>query len=386
MKAQKYIIMVAALMLTGFFFEAQGAGELRGGDAMYGMMRPQPQPRPHHHEYDFQYSARIRRFHQPYTTFTYYAPVYTETYWYNYTPYTWGVSIYGDEIIGVGNFGYPVYAIGYNPYEAAWYNPYAYRVYSPVIVTVRVNSRTYYTWNRHYYTPPVRVYHTRFYDRPQHRYAQVPPPPPHKATPSRPNQGLNASPGREPSRGIASDNGNRSQGREVAPQQGQSNNSAGQRPEGSDRAVNQNNTQRAPQNATRSNATRSTTSSTRSTATTPNSNRTNTQATRPNTGVTGTNRSTVERKSTPSTSGTPATQKANTTTRSNVNRSSTAAPSSRTSTTQRASTTTQRSSTTKAAPKKATTPSKKSTTKRSTTTTKKTTERSTSSKTTSSRR
>ncbi len=38
----------------------------------------------------------LKRFHNSYTSFDFYSPVYTEAYWYNFTPYTWGVSIYDD--------------------------------------------------------------------------------------------------------------------------------------------------------------------------------------------------------------------------------------------------------------------------------------------------
>jgi len=44
----------------------------------------------------YEYSSRIKRFHSSFSSFDFYAPVYTETYWYHYTPYTWGVSIYDD--------------------------------------------------------------------------------------------------------------------------------------------------------------------------------------------------------------------------------------------------------------------------------------------------
>ncbi|MBN3035483.1 MAG: hypothetical protein JW861_07830 [Bacteroidales bacterium] len=51
--------------------------------------------------YDYSYSARIRRFHDPYFGFGYYSPCYTNAYWYNYDPWYWGSSIY---------FGYPFWS------------------------------------------------------------------------------------------------------------------------------------------------------------------------------------------------------------------------------------------------------------------------------------
>lgn len=44
----------------------------------------------------YEYASRIKRFHTSYVTFDFYSPLFTETYWYRYTPYTWGVSIYDD--------------------------------------------------------------------------------------------------------------------------------------------------------------------------------------------------------------------------------------------------------------------------------------------------
>ena len=44
----------------------------------------------------YEYASRINRFHNSYAAFDFYSPLFTETYWYHYTPYTWGVSIYDD--------------------------------------------------------------------------------------------------------------------------------------------------------------------------------------------------------------------------------------------------------------------------------------------------
>ena len=43
--------------------------------------------------YDYAYTARIRRFHRPYG-WSYYDNYYTNSYWYDYNPNSWGVSIY----------------------------------------------------------------------------------------------------------------------------------------------------------------------------------------------------------------------------------------------------------------------------------------------------
>ena len=39
-------------------------------------------------DYDYYYSSRINRFHRSYAAFDYYAPVFTDSYWYNYQPYS----------------------------------------------------------------------------------------------------------------------------------------------------------------------------------------------------------------------------------------------------------------------------------------------------------
>ncbi len=44
--------------------------------------------------YDYAYSSRIRRFHRPIATYSYYDPFYTNMYWYNYDPFFYGSSIY----------------------------------------------------------------------------------------------------------------------------------------------------------------------------------------------------------------------------------------------------------------------------------------------------
>lgn len=68
---------------------------------------------------DYYYSSRINRFHRSYAVFDYYSPVFTDTYWYDYDPFSWGVSIYG------GGFGL---RLGYSPY---YYSPYYYSLYDP---------------------------------------------------------------------------------------------------------------------------------------------------------------------------------------------------------------------------------------------------------------
>jgi hypothetical protein len=62
--------------------------------------------------YDYAYSARLRRFYTPAYGYGYYDPYYTNSYWYDYNPVSWGVSIY----------------LGYNWWAPSYfyYSPFAY--------------------------------------------------------------------------------------------------------------------------------------------------------------------------------------------------------------------------------------------------------------------
>lgn len=64
--------------------------------------------------YDYQYSARLKRFYSPAIGYGYYDPFYTNSYWYDYNPYNYGVSIY---------LGYNWWAPSYCYYDPFWYGP-----------------------------------------------------------------------------------------------------------------------------------------------------------------------------------------------------------------------------------------------------------------------
>lgn len=87
------------------------------------------------HDYDYFYSSRINRFHRSYATFNYYSPVFTESYWYNPMPFTWGISIYG---------------------AYSFYSPW----YSPFFINIGYRSR----WNNHYYGWSGERYNHRYDD------------------------------------------------------------------------------------------------------------------------------------------------------------------------------------------------------------------------------
>jgi hypothetical protein len=120
MKAKYYIGILSALVLSGMPVKAQNAG-----NGYYSNVASVTVTN-NYHDYDYYYSSRINRFHRSYVAFNYYSPVFTETYWYSYSPYTWGASIYRG---GLGfNLGYNSYYPLYNGYDYfydyGWYDPF----------------------------------------------------------------------------------------------------------------------------------------------------------------------------------------------------------------------------------------------------------------------
>jgi hypothetical protein len=163
MKIKIYIGIVLTLILTGFRANAQ-----RDNESDYRHDDSRVVINNYYDKYDYYYSSRINRFHRSYSHFNYYAPVFTDVYWYNYQPYSWGVSIYGGGGLGFGyTESYPGYGYGSQaPYFGSsfyWgYNPI---YYSSWYVTPAVNigfggfwPHTYYGYNgrdhhysQHYY-------------------------------------------------------------------------------------------------------------------------------------------------------------------------------------------------------------------------------------------
>jgi hypothetical protein len=166
MKAKYYIGILSALILAGIPLKAQYADnrDFRNDNASIIVNN-------YYDDYDYYFSSRINRFHRSYSAFEYYSPVFTETYWYNYRPYSWGVSIYGGTGLGFGlSYNYPVYYYGWNygnwySYDYGWYDPYYgsywwgydpfyYSWYSPVFININIGNRwghNYWGWNRHNY-------------------------------------------------------------------------------------------------------------------------------------------------------------------------------------------------------------------------------------------
>jgi hypothetical protein len=122
-------------------------------------------------DFGYHYSSRISRFHHSYSSFEYYSPVFTESYWYNYEPYTWGLTIYSGG--GFANryghsWSYPAYystgwsAPGYYNSYYWGYDPFDYDWYTPVVINVRIrnynpNYRTKYITRYDYGYNSIRV-------------------------------------------------------------------------------------------------------------------------------------------------------------------------------------------------------------------------------------
>jgi hypothetical protein len=155
MKTKLYIGILALLPITCTTVLAQRDDMLsyRNDDAKVVVNN-------YYNDYDYYYSSRINRFHRTYSVFDYYAPVFTDSYWYDYQPYSWGISIYGIGGLGIGYYNnYPVYNYGYmynnGWYDPFWgnsfywdYNPFYYNAwYSPVMV----NLNLHFGWRNNYY-------------------------------------------------------------------------------------------------------------------------------------------------------------------------------------------------------------------------------------------
>ncbi|MFO7657843.1 MAG: hypothetical protein R6W78_12315, partial [Bacteroidales bacterium] len=75
---------------------------------------------------DYFYASRIRRFHRPFYTYSYYDPWYNDPYWYDYNPIHWSLG-YSWGYSPSWNFGF---SYGYPYYYSSWYSPYSYYGYN----------------------------------------------------------------------------------------------------------------------------------------------------------------------------------------------------------------------------------------------------------------
>jgi hypothetical protein len=130
----KILLTALATMAFAYAALASDGGEVHGkmGNG-YGSQ--QIVVNNYYYESGYEYASRLKRFHNSYVAFDFYSPLYTETFWYHYTPYTWGVSIYDDWYYyggGVSKFNWTSgfggsYWWGYDPWLSygwnSWYAP-----------------------------------------------------------------------------------------------------------------------------------------------------------------------------------------------------------------------------------------------------------------------
>jgi hypothetical protein len=91
----KILLTAIATMVLAYTALASVPGEF-SGERGNGYGNQQIVVNNYYYESGYEYASRINRFHNSYVAFDFYSPLYTETFWYHYTPYTWGVSIYDD--------------------------------------------------------------------------------------------------------------------------------------------------------------------------------------------------------------------------------------------------------------------------------------------------
>jgi hypothetical protein len=101
MKKKNLLAAIAVAAITTIAFAADRDPSVAGPGSAHGSQ--QVIVNNHYLMGGYEYTSRIKRFHTSYVTFDFYSPMYTEVYWYRYTPYTWGVSIYDDWYYYGGN-------------------------------------------------------------------------------------------------------------------------------------------------------------------------------------------------------------------------------------------------------------------------------------------
>ena len=168
MKAKIWIGILVIALIPGFMAQAQVNGSRDYSNDNAGTLIN------NYYNYDFYYSSRINRFHRSFLTFNYYTPLFTDSYWYNYEPLSFGLSIYGGINFGLGfSYNYPVY----NDYSWNWpysggyfysgYDPFYYnRWYSPVVINLGIWNR----WDHNYYTSLNRNRWDNYYRPVHNRY------------------------------------------------------------------------------------------------------------------------------------------------------------------------------------------------------------------------
>ncbi len=156
MKTKILLTAVATMMIASLAMASGGTGA--GGERVKGYGNQQVIVNNYYFDNGYEYASRIQRFHNSYVVFDFYSPLFTETYWYHYTPYTWGVSIYDDWYYYGGGISRYNWRSGFG--GSYWWGYDPWRDYDPWMG---------YGWNS-WYAPGVG-YHINYYlDRPYYHY------------------------------------------------------------------------------------------------------------------------------------------------------------------------------------------------------------------------
>jgi hypothetical protein len=167
MKAKMCIGILSLALLTFAAANAQrgGLSDVRHDNARVVVNN-------YHNDYDYYFTSRINRFHRSYAAFDYYSPVFTDSYWYDYRPFSLGLGIYGGLGFGLGfNYdgsynSYDQYYGSYWGYDPYYYNPFYNSWYSPLIFNFSFGNRwhnNYYGWNNNYYNHNRYDYRSGYY-------------------------------------------------------------------------------------------------------------------------------------------------------------------------------------------------------------------------------
>ena len=157
MKTKILLTAIATMTMTSLLMASGGTNASGGPGNSIG--NQQVIVNNYYFDNGYEYASRINRFHNSFVTFDFYSPLFTETYWYHYTPYTWGVSIYDDWYYygaGVSRYNWlsgfgGSYWWGYDPW---WdYNPWMGYVWNSWYAPGSGYSVNYYLGRPYYHYP-----------------------------------------------------------------------------------------------------------------------------------------------------------------------------------------------------------------------------------------
>jgi hypothetical protein len=155
----KILLTAMVTMALAYSALASGPGEFSGER---GYSNQQIVVNNYYYESGYEYASRINRFHNSYVAFDFYSPLYTETFWYHYTPYTWGVSIYDDWYYYGGGVSRYNWTSGFGGsywwgYDRSWdYDPWMGYGWNSWYAPGMSNGVNYYLGRPYYHYPMAR--------------------------------------------------------------------------------------------------------------------------------------------------------------------------------------------------------------------------------------